>query len=166
MKLNLEIILQNRKGGVEMRQYYGYENFKEDTNKLLEALRQHQFEAIVCIARGGYTLAHAVAEGLDIRDLQSLRTELYDDTQKRESLTLFGECEFLDKKKVLVLDDIADSGETLMFVMKYLQEKFPDIDFYSATLFYKKSSVYEPDFWVNEATNWIDFFWERDFLPN
>ena len=65
--------------------------------------------------------------------------------------------------RVLVVDDIADSGETLKIVMNDLTSKNSKIEFKSATLFYKKSSVYEPDFWINEANDWIDFFWERDF---
>lgn len=67
-------------------------------------------------------------------------------------------------KKVLVVDDIADSGDTLEAVMEYLEKKYEDIEFVSCTLFYKKTSLYEPHFWINEADDWIDFFWERDFL--
>ena len=47
--------------------------------------------------------------------------------------------------------------------MNFLACGFSEIEFNSATLFYKKTSIYEPDFWVNEADDWIDFFWERDF---
>ncbi|MEO1937062.1 MAG: phosphoribosyltransferase family protein [Sulfurimonas sp.] len=71
---------------------------------------------------------------------------------------------FENIKKVLVVDDIADSGETLAHVMEYFQNNYPEVEFQSATLFYKKSSVYEPTYWVQEANVWIDFFWERDFL--
>jgi xanthine phosphoribosyltransferase len=65
---------------------------------------------------------------------------------------------------VLVVDDIADSGETLAYIMSYLSENFPEITFQSVTLFYKKTSCYEPDFWINEADAWIEFFWEKDFI--
>ena len=146
-----------------MKQYYAYENFRDDTKELIKVVKIFQPEAILAIARGGYTLSHAMAEGLDIRDVQSIRTELYDKECKREELTLFGECSF-KAKRVLVLDDIADSGETLAFIMKYLQKQFPDVIFKSATLFYKKTSIYEPDFWINEANAWIEFFWEKDFI--
>ncbi|MBA1433192.1 MAG: phosphoribosyltransferase, partial [Epsilonproteobacteria bacterium] len=81
----------------------------------------------------------------------------------REELTLFGECSF-KAKRVLVVDDIADSGETLRFIMEYLAKNFPNIEFKSATLFYKSTSCYEPDFWINEANAWIEFFWEKDFI--
>jgi len=147
-----------------MKQYYSYDNFKIDTNSLIQEVQSFKAEAIIGIARGGLTLAHAVAEGLNIREVQTLRTELYDTTCKRESITLFGNCSFKDVKKVLVLDDIADSGETLKEIMNYLESEFEGIEFKSATLFYKQTSCYEPHVWVNEATEWIEFFWEKDFI--
>lgn len=143
--------------------YYSYENFKNDTNSLIKKIGDLDFEAIVAIARGGLTLSHAMAEGLDIRHVQSIRTELYDKSSKRENITIFGECKFEGVKRVLVVDDISDSGDTLDAVMKYLQNEHKEIEFRSATLFYKKTSIYEPHFWINEADEWIDFFWERDF---
>jgi xanthine phosphoribosyltransferase len=143
--------------------YYSYENFKNDTNKLISLVKDYDANAIIGIARGGLSLAHGMAEGLDIRNVQTLRTELYDKGQKRECITLYGSCEFNEIKRVLVVDDIADSGETLDVVMKSLICGNSNIEFKSATLFYKHTSIYEPDFWLNEADDWIDFFWERDF---
>jgi len=140
--------------------YYSYENFKNDTNKLIKQVENSDFDAIVGIARGGLTLAHSVAEGLDIRNVQTIRTELYDSTCKRDELSIFGDCAFNKIKKVLVLDDISDSGDTLKAVMNHFKNEFKDIEFISATLFYKKTSIYEPNFWINEAKEWIDFFWE------
>ena len=143
--------------------YYAYENFKNDTNKLLNQVREFKPEVIVGIARGGLTLCHAIAEGLDVRKVQTIRTELYDNTHKRDELSIFGECNFGSTKRVLVVDDIADSGDTLNAVMNYFESEFKHIDFKSSTLFYKKTSIYEPHFWINEADDWIDFFWESDF---
>ena len=143
--------------------YYAYENFKNDTNELIKKVKDFNPQTIVGIARGGMTLAHCMAEGLDIREVQTLRTEHYDETIKRDKLTIFDNCTFSDVKRILVVDDIADSGDTLVAIMKHLEDKYSDIEFKSATLFYKKTSVYEPHFWVNEANDWIDFFWESDY---
>ncbi|MDD5202040.1 MAG: phosphoribosyltransferase family protein [Sulfurimonas sp.] len=143
--------------------YYAYEEFKNDTNTLIKKVRDFHPEAILAIARGGLTLAHVMAEGLDIREVQSVRTELYDKTSKRDTITIFDSCVFENKFRILVVDDIADSGETLEAIMKHLVKKYPQIEFKSATLFYKTTSIYEPNFWVKEADDWIDFFWERDF---
>jgi len=144
--------------------YYSYEDFKKDTRKLLTQVKTFEPEVVVGIARGGLTLSHAVAEGLDIRDVQTLRTELYDKTCKRDMLNIFGKCNLKSVSKVLVVDDISDSGETLKAIMEHLTTEFKTTEFKSATLFYKKTSIYEPNYWINEATEWIDFFWERDFI--
>ena len=143
--------------------YYAYEDFKKDTNSLIQEVKEFNPSVIVGIARGGLTLAHAMAEGLNIREVQTLRTELYDGSYKRKELSVFDTCLFQDREKILVVDDIADSGETLKAIIQHLKNKYPNTKFKSATLFYKKSSVYEPHFWINEANDWIDFFWERDF---
>jgi len=145
------------------KKYYSYEEFRDDTKCLIEKTASFAPQAIVGIARGGLTLAHAMAEGLKIREVETLRTELYDGSCKRQEISLFGECKFKDIQRVIVLDDIADSGETLKAVMEHLEEKFSAIEFQSATLFYKESSCYEPHFWINEANEWIEFFWEKDF---
>jgi len=143
--------------------YYNYENFKIDTNKLLKNVKEFDADSIVAVARGGLTLAHAMAEGLQIREVQSIRTELYDKQTKRDKIKIYDTCIFKKVTRVLVVDDISDSGETLKAVMQRLQIKHKDIEFKSVTLFYKKTSQYEPHFWINDADDWIDFFWERDF---
>ncbi|RLA73766.1 MAG: phosphoribosyltransferase [Epsilonproteobacteria bacterium] len=143
--------------------YYSYEDFRCDTKKLLIQVKEFEAEVIVGIARGGLTLSHALAEGMNIREVQTLRTELYDETCKRDMLSIFGDCNFRDISRVLVVDDISDSGDTLKAVMSHLKLEHTSIEFKSCTLFYKKTSVYEPHYWINEANDWIDFFWERDF---
>lgn len=144
--------------------YYAYNDFKNDVNSLISQVIEFEAEAIIAIARGGLTLSHALAEGLKIRDVQSIRTEFYDTQIKRDEIAIFGSCSFKEIKRVLVVDDISDSGETLSVVMERLKSEFKDIEFKSATLFYKETSKCEPDFWINIADDWIDFFWERDFV--
>ena len=141
--------------------YYSYENFKKDTHLLLKNL-QH-FDTIVGISRGGLTLSQAIAESLEIRDVQTIQTRLYDCDKKRECITIIDNTSLKEDSTVLIVDDIADSGETLKEVVEYFTCKYPTIKFKTVTLFYKKSSVYKPTYWVNEATCWIEFFWEVDF---
>jgi len=148
------------------KNYYSYEKFRDDTKELIKKQNIFNPEAIVGVARGGLTLAHAMAEGLNIREVQTIRTELYDNVCKRQEISLFGNCNFSGVKRVLVVDDIADSGETLKEVMNHLESSFKEIEFQSATLFYKKSSLYQPHFWINEANEWIEFFWEKDFTKD
>ncbi|EPN6900846.1 phosphoribosyltransferase, partial [Campylobacter jejuni] len=63
-------------------------------------------------------------------------------------------------KKILLIDDIVDSGESLVEIKKVLLEKFPHIELKIATIFYKKTALLEPDFKAKEATEWVDFYWD------
>ncbi len=143
--------------------YYNYETFRNDTSTLLKELSHENFDTIIGVARGGLTLAHMLSEALDIRNVQSISTQLYDDTQKRETITITDTTLLKSSKNVLIVDDIADSGETLKALYNHLTLTYPQTHFQTATLFYKKSSVFTPDYWVKEADAWIEFFWEADF---
>ena len=47
-------------------------------------------------------------------------------------------------------------------IFELLNEKYPDIEFKLATLFYKPTALLEPDFYINKTDLWIEFFWEVD----
>ncbi|MDM5272636.1 phosphoribosyltransferase family protein [Sulfurovum sp. zt1-1] len=143
------------------RVYYPYEEFREDL-KILANKIDKPFDAILCIARGGMTMAHLLGEYFDMREVYSVNTIGYEDTQKNESVEVFNIPELKSAKSVLILDDIVDSGDTLIEVLNVLSEKYPEVTFMTASLFYKKSAKIAPDWCVKEATKWIDFFWTVD----
>ena len=143
--------------------YYGYDEFKEDTLSLLQKMSNERFDTIVGVARGGLSLAHMLSEALAIRNVQSISTQLYDETKKRDQITITDTCLLNNSKSVLIVDDIADSGETLKALYNHLTLTHPLVHFKTATLFFKRSSCFEPDYWVKEADAWIEFFWEVDF---
>ncbi|MFT7824321.1 MAG: phosphoribosyltransferase family protein [Sulfurimonas sp.] len=143
------------------RVYYSYEEFRNDL-KILSGKIDKEFDAILCIARGGMTMAHLLGEHYDMREVYSVNTVGYEDTQKKESVEVFNIPNLSSAKNVLIVDDIVDSGDTLVEVLKVLEERYPDILFLSASLFYKKSAKIAPDWYVKEAETWIDFFWTVD----
>lgn len=144
--------------------YYSYENFKTDIQELRRTCEPFDADTIVAIARGGMTVGHALSMALNIRNLQSIRCESYDSHTQRQDVSVLGECDFTLSKRVLVVDDIVDSGKTLNALLPYLQNKYPDVLFATAAIFTKPTAFLQPDFSLHEAHDWIDFFWERDFL--
>jgi xanthine phosphoribosyltransferase len=144
--------------------YYDYKRFCADIQMLGEQCTSFQPDTIIAIARGGMTLAHALSMNLNIRNLQSIRVESYDGDAQRENVTILGTCDLCNSKRVLVVDDIVDSGETLAALMPMLHSRHPHCEFKIATLFRKSTALVQPDFYLHEATDWIDFFWERDYL--
>ena len=146
--------------------YYSYENFKTDIQVLACKCQAFNADTVVAIARGGMTVGHALSMGLNIRNLQSIRCESYDDDTQRESLSIFGECDFTKSKRVLIVDDIVDSGKTLHALISILQKRYPAILFETASIFTKPTALVQPNYSLHEADDWIDFFWERDFLKS
>ena len=143
------------------RVYYPYSDFREDLKILTEKIDK-EFDAILCIARGGMTMAHLLGEHYDMREVYSVNTIGYEDTKKNASVEVFNIPDLKSAKCVLIVDDIVDSGDALTEVLEVMRERYPQITFLTAALFYKKSAKIAPDWYVKEATCWIDFFWTVD----
>ena len=62
-------------------------------------------------------------------------------------------------KRVLVVDDIADSGKSLQLALNYLQGQGA-AEIKSATLYYKRKSVIQPSFFEKVTECWVVFPWE------
>jgi len=144
--------------------YYNYHTFVKDVKEIVAQTRSFQPDALLAIARGGLTFAHAYALATDNRNLFTVNSVLYDGDVKRSHAKLTNIPDLSGMKHVLILDDIVDSGETLKGVLRVLHERYPDTVFKIAVLYYKKKADIVPDFALHEATEWIDFFWEKDFL--
>lgn len=144
--------------------YYGYEEFLDDAALLVKKVEEFDPDTLLAIARGGLTLGHFMAQAMDNRRLFSLNSIHYEQTKKLETFEIFNIPDLQKAKKVLIIDDIIDSGETLREVMRILKQKFPQCDFRLATIFYKPTAVVKTDYKIKKAHEWIDFFWEVDLL--
>ncbi len=103
-----------------------------------------------------------LGEYYDLREVYSINTIGYEDTQKNDTVEVFNIPELKESKKVLIVDDIVDSGDTLVEVLAVLNEKYPNITFVTASLFYKKTAKIAPNWYVKEPESWIEFFWSED----
>lgn len=141
--------------------FYTYEEFRVDVKILAKDIKENfNPEVLLAVARGGMSLGHSLAVILNTRNLFSLNSIHYDDTKKLDTIEIFNIPDISKYKKVLLVDDIVDSGESLLEIKRVLQEKFSHIEFKIATIFYKKSALLKPDFKVKEAKEWVNFFWD------
>ena len=107
-------------------------------------------------------MGQMLGEFYNIREVYAINTLGYDDTKKLDEVTVFN-IPCLDMtKRVLIVDDIVDSGDTLVEVLQVLESKYPTIEFFTASIFYKPTASIEPTWWVKEAKGWIEFFWSTD----
>jgi len=141
--------------------YYAYGEFREDLKALTQKIEQ-KFDVLIPISRGGLSMGQMLGEFYDIREVYAINTIGYDDTKKLDEVRVFNVPTLENNQSVLIVDDIVDSGDTLVEVLKVLQEHYPQTTFKTASIFYKPTAVIEPTWWVKEPKGWIEFFWSED----
>jgi len=141
---------------------YNYDEFIEGLDNLIEQFEDFRPDIIVAVARGGVTIGHFLAQRLGIRKLFCINSIHYDDKNKLEEVYVSNIPDLGEENRILIVDDIIDSGESMREILRILQKKYPKNSYKIATIYYKKDALIQPDFTLHEAKEWVDFFWEVD----
>lgn len=115
-----------------MKRIYTWGEFDKDIRVMVERLKKQEFDEIYGVPRGGLVMGVLLSHRLNL------------------PLSL----EFHKDKRVLVVDDICDSGKTI--------SEFGGGNTTVATLFVNTEHNNDiwPDFWVRTTKDWIIFPWE------
>ena len=143
--------------------WYNWREMRRDVNTLCREISLDKFDpnVIVGLSRGGLTPGVMMSHWMN-KPFKPIKTALRD----------FPEWEdYLPRKtdeRVLILDDVCDSGVTFTKIREYIQKnalKEINCDVRFAVLWWNNEIEFEPDYYVNEiakdSTNtWIHFPWE------
>ncbi len=117
-------------------------------------------DTIVAILRGGVVIARLLSDFLDVRDIRSIRVVHYEALDIREGAEVVEPLPTrLDGKKVLLVDDVADTGDSLIVAKEHLEERGA-VEVRVATMHYKPWSKIKPDYYSEETDAWVIYFWE------
>ena len=118
-------------------------------------------DIVLGIARGGLVPAATLAYALDRKNLFSMNVEFY--TGEGTTLDapvmlppLLDPADLLDMR-VLVVDDVADSGKTLELVRDFCRGHVATVR--SAVLYEKPTTSVEADYVWRRTDRWIEFPW-------
>lgn len=140
----------------------------DEYHRLIErlALRVYEsgfkFDAVLCLARGGLRIGDVFSRIYD-RPLAILATSSYRDAAGTQQGQL-DIAEFITmtggqlRGKVLLVDDLVDSGVTLQRVTAHVRKRFPEIvEVRTAVLWHKAVSMFKPDYSVDylPTSPWI-----------
>ena len=118
-------------------------------------------DAVLALARGGLPLAGALAYALGVKNMATLNVEFYTGIDERleEPLLLppVPDLAVLRANRLLVVDDVADTGRTLALVREFCAEHTADVR--TAVLYEKPHSVVRCDYVWRRTDRWIDFPW-------
>lgn len=117
-------------------------------------------DIIVGVARGGLIPAVRLSHLLGDKLLRIIHVKYYKRANVRlKKLEVLADIERI-QGKVLLVDDVADTGMSLEFLLEHLKGKGAK-ETRTATIAYKPGSRLKPDYFVYETDKWIVFPWEE-----
>lgn len=134
--------------------------------ELAQSVADSQFvpDVVLSIARGGLIPGGSIAYALDCKNLFTMNVEFYTGVGTTLPAPMILppllNVEELDDLKVLVVDDVADSGKTLETVVDFCKGHAAATR--SAVLYHKPRSVIRPEYIWKTTDKWINFPWSSE----
>jgi len=124
----------------------------------------YQPDMILAIARGGLFVAGSLGYALGVKNLYVMNVEYYTGVDERLDVPVmlppYVDFIEMDETRILIADDVADTGHTLDFVGKFCEGKVAEVR--SAVLYEKPQSVVQCDYVWKRTDRWIDFPWSKE----
>lgn len=118
-------------------------------------------DLILSITRGGLAPAGAISYAMGIKNLHIINVEFYTGVDTRLPLPVLlppvPASVHLSGQTVLIIDDVADTGETLRMVRDFCAEHVAETR--TAVLYEKPQSVVKCDYVWKRTADWISFPW-------
>lgn len=134
--------------------FYSWDDYIRLNEKLVATVAKSgwEFDNILCLSRGGMRPGDFFSRVYDM-PLAILSTSFYREAKGTVQSTLdIAECVTGVSRlegRVLLVDDMVDSGKTIKEVIEVLKQRYPEItEIRVAVLWYKSHSVLKPDWYV------------------
>lgn len=151
---------------VSERETLDWAGYGTAIRELAQAVADHDFEPniILAIARGGLFAAGSLGYALSVKNLYVMNLEFYTGVGQRLDVPVMLP-PYLDKvdladARILVVDDVADTGHTLKVVHDFCKDVVAES--MTAVLYEKPHSLVKCDFVWKRTGQWINFPWSTE----
>ena len=142
--------------------------------RLANLIRESDYnpDIVVAIGRGGFVPARLLCDYLDLMALTSIKIEHYlsGSTKQEQAVIRYPLSTPIKNLRVLLVDDVNDSGDTLDVAIQHL-ESFQPHEVRTAVMHHKTSTHFTVDYQAKKITKWrwLIYPWARvedisDFL--
>lgn len=148
---------------VEEREILTYEQFGLSVRELAADVVESGFEPdiVLAIARGGLGLAMGLGYALDVKNLSAVNVEFYTGVDQRLDVPIMlpptPSAVDLSGLKVLIADDVADTGKTLEHVRAFCADHVAQARI--AVIYEKPWTIVRPDYSWRRTDKWVVFPW-------
>ena len=125
-----------------------------------------KFDAILCVTRGGLVPAGLLSYKLDCKNVFNIKAESYDDEKRRgeiyvQSMAKEDIEDLLDSKNILIVDDVYDSGSTMIAVVEELKKYgIEDSQINTFCVITKHEYAVDYSLFECELGTWVVFPWD------
>ena len=121
-------------------------------------------DIILAIARGGLFVAGSLGYALSVKNLYVMNVEYYTGVDERLDVPVmlppYVDVVDLRDTKVLIVDDVADTGHTLALVRNHCVTEVAEVR--TAVLYEKSRSVVDCEYVWKYTDKWINFPWSTE----
>src|SRR6201985_226286 len=145
------------------RETLTWETFGDAAQQLAQVIAGDGFrpDLILAIARGGMFVAGALGYALSVKNLHLMNVEFYNGVGSTLDMPVMLPPVPLavdfSEKKVLIADDVADTGKTLELVRGFVADHVAEVR--SAVVYEKPKSLVKCDYVWKRTNRWINFPW-------
>ena len=145
------------------RENLTYELFGTAIREMAQTIADDGYEPdiILSIARGGLFVAGGLGYAMDVKNLHVMNVEFYTGVGTTLDMPVMlppvPNVVDLSNKKVLVADDVADTGKTLKLVHDFCSEHVAEVR--SAVIYEKPQSLIKCEYVWKHTDRWINFPW-------
>ena len=147
----------------DAREVLSWESFGSASRELAEQVAASGYvpDVIMAIARGGLFIAGALGYDLDVKNLHVVNVEFYTGVDERLDMPVMlppvPAAVDLAGARVLIADDVADTGETLKLVHDFCRDHVAEARI--AVIYEKPRSLVKCDYVWRSTDLWIEFPW-------
>jgi len=121
-------------------------------------------DMVLAVARGGLLVAGALSYALDVKNTYTMNVEFYTGIEERLEMPMIlppvPDLIDLAEARVLIADDVADTGLTLALVKDFCAGKVAEVR--AAVLYEKPRSIVNCEYVWRRADRWIVFPWSAE----
>jgi uncharacterized protein len=145
------------------REFMTWEDLGSGARELANRIHGDGFlpDVILAIARGGLLVAGALSYSLGVKNTHTMNVEFYTAPDERLPAPMIlppvPELVDLREARLLIADDVADTGRTIALVKEFCTGKVAEVR--TAVLYAKPQSIVECDYVWRRTDRWIVFPW-------
>jgi hypoxanthine phosphoribosyltransferase len=145
------------------REQMTWDELGDGTRALAEQVAGDGYRAdiVLSIARGGLLVGGALAYALGVKNTFAVNVEFYTGVDERLPMPIIlppvPDLVDLHEARVLLADDVADTGQTLDLVRRFCADHVGEVR--AAVLYEKPWTIFSCDYVWRRTERWIDFPW-------